>query len=107
MISARVASLEPSIIREMYQRRKTTSIDLTLGEPALPPDAALLDRAWRALLSGPQGYTLNAGLLELRAAIAAHHNLRGRGGAEHVIVTVGSEEAVYLTMLALTDPGDE
>lgn len=107
MISARVASLEPSIIREMYQRRKPTSIDLTLGEPALAPDAGMMDRAWKALNSGPQGYTLNAGLVELRSMIASHHHLSERGGPEHVVITVGSEEAVYLTMLSLTDPGDE
>lgn len=107
MISRRVEQLEPSIIREMYQRRKPSSIDLTLGEPALPPDAELMDRAWQALRSGPQGYTLNAGLVELREAIAAHHHIPGRSGPEHVIVTVGSEEAVYLALLSLTDPGDE
>lgn len=106
-ISNRAAALEPSIIREMSGRRRPTSIDLSLGEPALPPEPELLERAFARLKSGPQGYTMNAGMPELREAIARHHALAGRGGAEHVIVTVGSEEAVFLALTTLLEVGDE
>jgi aspartate/methionine/tyrosine aminotransferase len=105
-VAERVAGLSPSIIREMFARRRPTSIDLSLGEPALPPEDEVLDAAWHALRAGPQGYTPNAGLDELRAAVAAHHALPGRGAAGNVIVTVGSEEAVFLTLASLLDPGD-
>lgn len=107
MLAARVSGLSPSIIREMFARRRETSVDLSLGEPALGPEPELIAVAERALHAGPQGYTMNAGLTELRAAIAAHHGLPGRASADNVIVTVGSEEAVFLTMTTLLDPGDE
>lgn len=107
MLAARVSSLSPSIIREMFARRRETSVDLSLGEPALGPEPELIAVAERALHAGPQGYTMNAGLTELRAAIGAHHGLPGRASADNVIVTVGSEEAVFLTMTTLLDPGDE
>jgi aminotransferase len=107
MVSARVKALEPSIIREMYGKRRPTSIDLSIGEPAIRPDQDLLDAAWARFSEGPAGYTPNPGLPELREAIAAHHRLPGRDRADNVIVTVGSEEAVYLSMLSVLDPGDE
>jgi aminotransferase len=107
MLSDRVAALEPSIIREMSARKKPTSINLSLGEPALPPNAEILDRAWARLRSGPQGYTHNAGLEELRSALAERHGFSGRTARENTIVTVGSEEGVYLAMVSTLNPGDE
>src|SRR5258708_25161486 len=106
-VSSRVEQLSPSIIRQMSGRRRKTSIDLSLGEPAIPADAMLVDRALAAVRSGPQGYTENAGMLELREAIAKHYALADRDRAENVIVTVGSEEAVFLSMISVLDPGAE
>ena len=107
MISQRVAGLKPSIIREMFARKKPSSIDLTLGEPALPPDPEIMEAAWQSLRAGAQGYTPNAGLPELRSLIARHHALPGRDTEAHVIVTVGSQEAVFLAMATTLDVGDE
>src|SRR5215813_13586569 len=104
-VSKRVEALAPSIIRQMSGRRRPTSIDMSLGEPATPAEPELLDRAIDTWRSGPQGYTENAGLLALRKAIAEHYALPDRGRPENVIVTVGSEEAVYLAMLSTLDPG--
>lgn len=106
-IAPQIAQLKPSIIREMNQRRRPTSIDLSLGQPALQPDAGVLQRAQAKLLEQTPSYTLNAGLAPLRAKIAAHHGLPGRGGAEHVILTVGSEQALYLALMTTLGPGDE
>ncbi len=106
MFSKRISQLEPSIIREMSNRRRPTSIDLSLGEPALPPDPGLLERAFAKLKAGPQGYTHNAGLMELRKGLAELHRFPGKLAAENVIVTVGSEEALYLAMSAVLDAGD-
>lgn len=98
------AGLGPSIIRAMSARRGPKTVDLTLGQPGRGPDADLVERAFRAYANGPPGYTENAGLPELRAAIARHF---GRAGAEEVVVTVGSEQAVYLALTCLIAPGDE
>lgn len=107
MLSARARALSPSVIREMNGRRRPTSIDLTLGQPALPPDPEVLERATRAMAHAGYGYTENAGLLALRELIAAHHRLPGRERPENVIVTVGSEEAVFLALMASVDEGAE
>lgn len=106
-LSTRVAALAPSLIRQMNGRRRPTSIDLSLGQPALAPDAELVETALARTAEGGWGYTPNAGITELREAIAKHHALPGRDAAENVIVTVGSEEAVYLALLSAVDPGDE
>ena len=106
-LSQRVSSLAPSIIREMSYRRKPSSVDLSIGEPKLTPADDVLDAAWKALRSGPQGYTHNAGLAELRELIAQHYAFDGRASLENVIVTVGSEEAVCLAMMSTLNPGDE
>lgn len=106
-LSDRVARLAPSIIREMSGRRRSTSIDLSLGEPSTQVEPDVLQRAYDGLRAGPQGYTENAGMMPLREAIAAHYALPGRERGENVIVTVGSEEAVFLAMISTLDPGDE
>jgi aspartate/methionine/tyrosine aminotransferase len=106
-LSSRVLELHPSIIRDMFSRRKKTSIDLSLGEPATPTEPELLDRAISALKEGPQGYTDTGGFMSLREAIAQHFRFPGREKGENAIATVGSEEAVYLAMLSVLDAGDE
>jgi aspartate/methionine/tyrosine aminotransferase len=106
-VSSRVEQLAPSIIREMSGRRKKTSVDLSLGEPAIPAEPELIERAIAAVRSGPQGYTETAGMPVLRETIAKHYALPERDRAENVIVTVGSEEAVFLSMLATLDAGEE
>lgn len=103
-MSKAALALQPSIIRDMSRRRRSDTVDLTLGQPGLAPDQDLLQRAFDASLSGTQGYTENAGLLELRDAVARHH---GRVGPEEVIITVGSEQAVYLALSCVIAPGDE
>lgn len=107
LVADRAARLSPSIIRQMASRRRPDSLDLTLGQPCLPPDPALLEAGRRRLERGGHGYTENAGLAELRARVAAHHGLPGRGGPEHVVMTVGSEQGLYIAMTATLDAGDE
>lgn len=107
LLSRRAEALAPSLIREMSRRRKPTSVDLSLGQPARSADEDILRGAFADLLRTGTGYTDNAGLFELREAIARRHAIPGRDRAENVIVTVGSEEAVFLAVLASVDPGDE
>lgn len=89
----------------MSNRRRPSSLDLSLGEPALPPDRGVITRALAATAES-WGYTPNAGLPLLRSAIARHHALPGRTSADNVIVTVGSAESIFLSLLASVDPGE-
>jgi aminotransferase len=98
-----------STLLEMYQRRPG-AIALGRGDPDLPAPPHVLAAAQEAIVKGLTRYTPVRGLLELRRAIA--DKLRRDNGiaadAEtDILVTTGTQEAVFLTFYALLDPGDE
>lgn len=93
---------------ELAAQMKDT-ITLGRGDPdlATPPHiVAAAEHAMRAQMTAPLPI---AGLPELRAEVA-RKLARENGlavGAGNVIITTGGQEAVYLIMQALIDPGDE
>ncbi|MBW2307781.1 MAG: pyridoxal phosphate-dependent aminotransferase [Deltaproteobacteria bacterium] len=97
--------------RVMIEKARAISdvISLGRGDPDLKTPAHIIEAAKRALDEGYTGYSPWPGYPELREAIA--RKLREENGidatAQEVLVTVGAEEAVFLTMMALLDPGDE
>lgn len=105
--SARSATMQPSLIRAVHDRKGAQSLNLGLGQPSLPVPQEILDEGIRRLRSGPMGYTSNAGMTELRAGIAAHYDFFDRKQAENVIVTCGAQEAIHDVIMASVDPGDE
>ena len=102
---AHVAQIKPSLIRTMAACRGAETLDLGLGEPDLPLPAPLLEGAFQELKKGPMGYTPNAGLPELRRAIARHLGL-AESDWERIIVTCGSAGALSSVTGALITPGD-
>ncbi len=84
-------------------------ISLGRGDPDLRTPPHIIEAAKRALDEGYTGYSPWPGYLDLREAIAK--KLAGENGIEatagELLVTVGAEEAVFLTMMAILDPGDE
>lgn len=111
-LSRRVAGLKPSGIRRFFDIAATMKdvISLGIGEPDFTTPAPILQAGIRSLEAGETHYTSNAGKLELRQAIA--DNLFRLYGVQYdpvseIIITVGVSEALYLTMTALLDPGDE
>ena len=111
-LSKRVAALKPSGIRKFFDIAATMKdvISLGIGEPDFTTPRPILEAGVRSLQAGETHYTSNWGKLELRQAIA--ENLRRLYGvtydpATEIIATVGVSEALYLTMTALLDPGDE
>ena len=81
------------------------AINLGFGEPTFETPAPIVKAAHEALDGGRLGYTANAGLPELRRAIA---NYAGAGLREDsVLVTVGAQEALFAIAMAWLDPGDE
>jgi aspartate/methionine/tyrosine aminotransferase len=85
------------------------AIALGRGDPDLDTPAFIVEAARRAL-AGPLPPAPVAGLPALREAIAANaprdHGVSGLG-AENVLITTGGQEALFLVMSALLDPGDE
>jgi aspartate/methionine/tyrosine aminotransferase len=94
------------MIRKISDRARPGSISLGLGEPDLPTPDVILREAVRVIQQEKSGYTLQAGLPELREHIASdylHLNL----SLDQIIVTAGSQEALYLILRTLVEEGDE
>ncbi len=111
-ISRKANVIEPSLTRDLFNRalRLGDVINLTLGDPDLPPPQNVRDAACTAIQNGKTRYSANAGLLELRQVIAELFT-REYGSpcnpAEDVVTTVGGMEALYLALSSSIDPGDE
>jgi aspartate/methionine/tyrosine aminotransferase len=93
-----------STIRALHAKRRTTSIDLGLGEPSLMPDVSNFERATAWIAEHGCRYTTNHGDPELRELIAKHYAYPGLDDADNVCITTGSQEAVYVAMRTLLDP---
>jgi aminotransferase len=104
-MNQKLLEIEPSLIRAIASKRRPTTIDLGLGEPTLLPQQRFIDMAAASVASVGLKYTLNAGDTELRERIAAHYGYPERGSADCVCITAGSEEAMYLAIKTLLQPG--
>jgi len=111
-LSKRVAGLKPSGIRKFFDIAATMKdvISLGIGEPDFTTPKPILDAGIQSLQNGETHYTSNWGKLELRQAIA--DNLQklykvSYDPTNEIIATVGVSEALYLTFVAILNPGDE
>lgn len=101
--SERVAGFERTLIRRVVDAAPTDAIHLGLGEPDLPTPRVIAAEGVRAIEEGRTRYTTTAGLPALRRAIADRY--RPAPSVDEIVVTVGSQEAMYATLAAITDPG--
>lgn len=102
----RLQGIQPTLIRQFFERALPDSINFGLGEPDLPTPQFLREEAARVTLEEQNGYTSHAGLLKLREKIAEqypHLDLN----TNQVCVTVGSQEAMTAAFLAICEEGDE
>lgn len=97
----RLSNLRPSPIRVLSEGAPPDAVPFGLGEPTWELPAA----AQRALaqICGPANYGANAGLPELRRAVAAWCDAR----EEEVLVTCGAQGALFALFTAWLDPGDQ
>jgi aspartate aminotransferase len=94
------------MIRKISDRAKPGSISLGLGEPDLPTPDVIKREAVRVIQEEQNGYTLQAGILQLRERIAGEYP-HLKLSSEQVVVTAGSQEAMYLVLRTLVEPDDE
>jgi aspartate aminotransferase len=91
------------------QARGVDIIQLDVGEPDMRTPQNIIEAAVKALESGFTHYTPSAGIPELREAIAS--KLMSDNGIEvskeNIIVTPGSKQALFYSIMALVDEGDE
>ncbi len=102
----RLRGLQPTLIRQFFERALPDSINFGLGEPDLPTPDFLRNEAARVTIEEQNGYTSHPGLPALRLKIAEqypHLDLPKTG----VVVTCGSQEAMTDAFMCCVDEGDE
>ena len=111
-ITDRAASVQRSQIRVMFDLAEAHDGDLVrleVGEPDFDTPGHVIDAAERAARGGATHYTSNAGLPELREAIAEtmarEHDYRV--DPDNLLVTTGGMEALHLALLVIADAGQE
>lgn len=115
-ISKRIKAVEPFLGRIMFEKAKALErkgeklIHFELGEPDFDTPQHIKEAAKKALDEGYTHYAPNAGLLELREAIAEKLKRENNIDADpitEICVTVGSQEATYLAIMCTIERGDE
>ena len=102
-IAKRVAELKPSGIRKFFDIVATMDdvISLGIGEPDFSTPKPILEAGINALNNGETHYTSNAGIYELREAIADQLEEKYQvkyDPADEVVVTVGVSEAGFVCL---------
>src|SRR5215510_10766163 len=100
----RLRGLQPTLIRQFFERALPDSINFGLGEPDLPTPDFMRREAARIAVEEQNGYTSHAGLPALREKIAQQYPHLDLGLTD-IVVTVGSQEAMTATFLATVDEG--
>jgi aspartate aminotransferase len=109
--SSIASSMPVSRIREVMELawKDPEAVHLEVGEPDFPTPEHVVEAAYEAARTGHTRYAPNAGLPELREALADKVTRRNSYEArpDQVVVTQGGIQALYLVLLALLEPGDE
>lgn len=111
-LAARAEAVERSPIRLMFDLAEAHEGDdlvhLEIGEPDFDTPAHVVEAASDAARRGATHYTANAGIPELRRAVA--DDLAPEVEADpdgEILVTAGAMEALLLAMFTVVDPGEE
>lgn len=80
-----------------------------LGDMNLPTPANIIEAAHKAMRDGKNGYTPNAGIPQLRQALATEFNATRKTNynIDNVAVQPGGKPVISKFLLALMNPGDE
>lgn len=81
------------------------AINMALGELRFPMPEILRAYALDVIKTGEPQYTPNAGIPELRTAIAASYC--DKYSPEQICVCNGAEEAIFISLFACSNPGDK
>lgn len=111
-LSPAVRAIPPSGIRKFFDLAAGNKdiITLGVGEPDFSTPWHVREACVYSLERGKTKYTSNAGIPELRDAIASYLHSQFHveyNPADEIIVTVGGSEAIDLALRALISPGDE
>jgi aspartate aminotransferase len=108
VVAQRVAEIEISGIRRMFEGAPAGAINLGLGEPDFEPPAVVVQALITAVRDKMNHYGPSAGLPALREKIAdRYRDVDPDITRENIIVTAGGSEGLMAAALSLYDPGDE
>jgi len=102
----RLQGLQPTLIRQFFERALPESINFGLGEPDLPTPEFMRREAARIAIEEQNGYTSHPGIPALRKLIAEQYPHLDLGLSD-VVVTCGSQEAMTAAFLSIVDVNDE
>lgn len=111
-LAKRMEEREPGVRQKMLAlaREFKDVINLGRGDPDLKTPAHIIEAAKKALDEDATHYTPGGGLPDLRRAIAKKLSIDNRIEVDpenEIIVTVGAQEAIILSILSLINPGEE
>ena len=91
------------------ERQGRSIIHLELGEPDFHPAEPVISALEQALRAGKDRYCTVAGVPALREELARYlHRTRDlQVGAKDIVIAPGCKIALFLTMMAIVEPGDE
>src|SRR5438270_7151773 len=98
VLPKRMQGLQPTLIRQFFERALPDSINFGLGEPDIPTPDFMRREAARVASEEQNGYTSHPGIPALRDKIAEqypHLDLQ----RTNVVVTCGSQEAMTAAVL--------
>ena len=85
----------------------TPVIELTIGEPDIMPDKALLDEAERSMRAGRIRYSNGRGEPKIVAALVEKYRQRRPSVTErNILCFPGTQTALFAVMLGLVEGGD-
>lgn len=107
-IAASLTVAIDTLAKQMIAEGKDV-VSLGAGEPDFPTPRPICDAATRAITDGKTRYTAPVGILEVRKEVCK--KLKRDNGLdyapEQIIMTSGAKHAVFNSLAALVNPGDE
>ncbi|MEW6535476.1 MAG: pyridoxal phosphate-dependent aminotransferase [Candidatus Auribacterota bacterium] len=108
-IASRMSVVDSSGIRKVFDLAKNMKnpINLSIGQPDFDIPDPLKETAYEAIRAGHNRYTLTQGIPELREKVRQRLKEKKSFTAEEVMITSGVSGGIFLSFMALLDPGDE
>ncbi len=116
LVSSRLADIPFAGIRKVFEKAARLEaqgkkvIHFEIGRPDFDTPAPIKEAAKKALDKGFVHYTPNLGTLDLRQALSESlmkYKALTYDPLTEIMVTAGGQEAMYLSLMALLEPGDE
>ena len=105
----RMKNIDSSGIRKVFAlaAKMKNPINLSIGQPDYDVDEACKAEAVAQIQAGFNSYTQTWGIEELREAASAYYTRKFGVGLDNVMITSGVSGGLFLTLMAVVNPGDE